>query len=345
MEALDSVARILRHRGRPDLADLLSRSHSHFEESNQYGSLLNSTLTTVEISAPIDEYDRLKALGDNDRSAILNAFLEFLPPKAHGPELSRVEFFLDTTTLVESGSDSDSLLREIESQRTLMADVATGGPRIQEVDAQYMARRALISKQLVERGLEDPNPFNSLWDWYAKWSKDLGSYQLRREYLSSMYKPVIDQVRTPPGAARHPLFEAGTGWTAIDKGQVSIRKLLASANTTEQFQSVGLFCRELLITLGQTVFDASKHPTTDGQKASATDAKRMLEAYFAAEAPGAPNEGLRKHARAAFDLANDLQHRRTATFRQAALCAEATTSVVNLIAIVSGRRDPQPSVV
>ena len=38
-------------------------------------------------------------------------------------------------------------------------------------------------------------------------------------------------------------------------------------------------------------------------------------------------------------LTNDLQHHRTATFRQAALCAEATASVVNLVAIISGRRD------
>jgi hypothetical protein len=35
-----------------------------------------------------------------------------------------------------------------------------------------------------------------------------------------------------------------------------------------------------------------------------------------------------------------LQHKRTASFRDAALCSEATTSVVNLIAIIAGRRDP-----
>lgn len=66
----------------------------------------------------------------------------------------------------------------------------------------------------------------------------------------------------------------------------------------------------------------------------------MLEAYISSELAGGSNEELRKHARAAFDLANALQHRRTATFRDAALCAEATTSIVNLIAIVSGKRDP-----
>ena len=48
----------------------------------------------------------------------------------------------------------------------------------------------------------------------------------------------------------------------------------------------------------------------------------------------------RRHAKASLDLANELQHQRTAAFRKAALCAEATASVVNIIAILSGVRDP-----
>lgn len=65
----------------------------------------------------------------------------------------------------------------------------------------------------------------------------------------------------------------------------------------------------------------------------------MLEAYFAAELAGVAYEATRKHARAALDLAVALQHKRTADFRFAALCIEASSSVVNIVAIVSGRRD------
>jgi len=80
----------------------------------------------------------------------------------------------------------------------------------------------------------------------------------------------------------------------------------------------------------------------DEKQVSKTDAKRMLEAYIAAVFAGDANEHIRKHARAAYDLAAQLQHRRTATFRDAAACTEATTSLVNLIAIMAGRRDPKP---
>src|SRR5262249_32984659 len=101
-------------------------------------------------------------------------------------------------------------------------------------------------------------------------------------------------------------------------------------------------CRETLISLAQAVYDAKAHPTLDGVTVSETDAKRMLEAYINTNEAfaGKSNEYSRKHARAACELAVHLQHRRTASFREAAACVEATTSVVNLIAIMAGLRDP-----
>ena len=112
------------------------------------------------------------------------------------------------------------------------------------------------------------------------------------------------------------------------------------AENEEQFQAVGLLCRAALISLAQTVYDPSRHALNNGEQPSNTDAKRMLDAYLSAELGGESNEAARRHAKAALVLANDLLHSTTATFRRAALCAEATASVVNLIAIISGRRDP-----
>jgi hypothetical protein len=127
----------------------------------------------------------------------------------------------------------------------------------------------------------------------------------------------------------------------VDRTITEIRLRLETAKTEEQFQAVGLLCREALISLAQTVFDPNKHPILDGVDVSKTDGKRMLEAYLAMELSGGENKIARQHAKAALDLANETQHRRTAGFRQAALCAESTTAVVNLIAIISGQRDPR----
>lgn len=101
-----------------------------------------------------------------------------------------------------------------------------------------------------------------------------------------------------------------------------------------------MLCREALISLAQAVYSTDKHPIADAVSLSPTDFKRMIEAFIAVELAGGSSEDLRRHARAAFDLANNLQHKRTADFRLAAMCLEATASIINIIAIVSGRRDP-----
>lgn len=234
----------------------------------------------------------------------------------------------------------DELVAEIEAQRGLMIAVATGGPRIQQMNGQYTERRDRIATELRRRGIVDPNPHADLWAWYGRWSAgDLPTYQSRRDHLCELYQPSVDRIRMGPSGTSAQVFEEPTGWPRVDRGIYEIRRRLEQAKTEEHFQAVGLFCREVLISAAQVVYDPQRHSTEDDVLPSDTDAKRMLDSYIAAELPGGSNEGLRRHAKAALSLANDLQHSRTADYRQAALCAEATTSVVNIIAIISGRRD------
>jgi hypothetical protein len=219
-----------------------------------------------------------------------------------------------------------------------MISVACGGQPIKEVEREYETRRTQIRSALKELGLEDPTAFNTLWKWYGKWSTDLRTWASRREFISDIYAPLLDQLHARKrGVARE---VEPTGWEKVDRQVQEARHRLEGATNEEQFQTVGLLCREILISVAQMVFDAEHHPTLDGVPASKTDAKRMLEAYISATLSDNSNEKSRKHARAAVDLAIELQHKRTADFRAAALCAEATTSVVNIVAIISGRRDP-----
>ncbi len=136
------------------------------------------------------------------------------------------------------------------------------------------------------------------------------------------------------------IFDEPTGWTKVDRQIDEVRLRLREATNEEQFQAVGLLCRETLISLAQAVYLPERHPTLDGIAPSSTDAKRMLEAYIAIEIGGQANDEARSHAKASLKLALALQHNRTANFRTAALCAEATVSVVNIIGILSGTRVP-----
>jgi len=136
---------------------------------------------------------------------------------------------------------------------------------------------------------------------------------------------------------RTQVFEEPTGWQKVDRQLQEVRLRLDTARSEEQYQAVGLLCREVLISVAQEVYE-SEHHSHDGVTSSDTDAKRMLEAYFSSELDGGTNEEARAHAKAALRLALALQHKRTADFRMAALCAEATSSVVNILAVIAGRR-------
>ncbi|MGB6452254.1 MAG: hypothetical protein WBE92_16000 [Steroidobacteraceae bacterium] len=229
------------------------------------------------------------------------------------------------------------LLAALDSIRSTLIAVSTGGPRIPTVNDEYQRQFAIVAAELARRQIENPITFGSLWDWYGRWSSgDLPSYQSRRNFVSELVGPLLNRIRT--GRQEEPL---PTGWLRVDRVVGQIRESLAGATNAEQFQAVGLLCREALISTAQAVYDPTRHPTLDGKVASDTDAKRMLEGYIAVEMAGGANEEARKHVRSALDLANVLQHRRTAGFRDAALCAEATTAAINVVAIVAGKRDPQ----
>lgn len=218
-----------------------------------------------------------------------------------------------------------------------MIAVATGGPRIGDVLADFAREYDEFDEELARRRLENPLPYRDLWEWYGRWSSgDLPSWQSRRQFVNDLVGDFTQRILAQR-SGQTPVDP--TGWARVDRNVTEMRKCLETAATEEQYQIVGLLCRETLISLAQAVFDPALHPTSDGVAPSATDAKRMLEAYMAVTFAGSAHEYLRKHARAAYDLAAHLQHRRTASFRDAAACAEATTSIVNLIAIMAGRRD------
>lgn len=150
-------------------------------------------------------------------------------------------------------------------------------------------------------------------------------------------QPIFESVKCD---SKIEIFQDPTGWQKVDRQMLEARKQFGLATDEEHFQTVGLLCREVLITVGLELFKPNVHKIPDDVKVSSTDAKRMLEAIFAFELSGSSNEPARKHAKAAVDLALSLQHKRTADFKTAALCMEGTVSVVNMLAIVFNRRSP-----
>ncbi len=168
---------------------------------------------------------------------------------------------------------------------------------------------------------------------YSRELKGDGWQIIERKQISG--RPVFIAERIH---GRTDIFEEPTGWQKVDRQLQEVRMCLDAADSEEQCQAVGLLCREVLISVSQAVFDPNKHKSLDGVIPSSTDAGRILDSIFETELYGGPNKEARTHAKASLRLALALQHKRTADYQTAALCAEATVSVVNLLAVISGRR-------
>jgi hypothetical protein len=277
--------------------------------------------------------DALLGLSDGDQKRIGEAIAATAEPPRSRPE----QILFEPTNDVKI-DPADQLLPEIIIQRSDMISVATGRRPINDVNDYYRARRRRLAAGLSMLGLDDPNPYADLWDWYQKWKADLPTYAERRRYVKSLYQPLLDRLAagSPPVV---PVREP-TGWERVDRTLEKAHTRLAQARHEEDHQTVGLLCREITISVGQVVYDPASHKSPDGVTPSTADGGRMIEAFLATAAAGGSNESIRRHARAALKLAVELQHKRTADFTAAALCLEATSSVVNILAILSGRRRP-----
>ena len=342
---LGQIAHLLQLEKKSQEVSILATGKVHIEQTDYNSWDDGCEIFTIFIDIPSTQFIDLGNRIDNIQQEILKK-AQFLLRLARGEAIAAVVISPDIPYDPEwrdkvTKPSAIELIQEIETQQNLMVSVATGGARIQAVNEEYKKRQSRIRTGLMSLRIKDPNPYEDLWKWYGKWSSgDLPTYQSRRQYLSDLFSPVIEKLNTNSTLALTVVFPEPTGWVRVDRSIEEARKRLAEAQDEIGYQQVGLICRETLISLAQTVYDETKHPILDGTKASTTDAKRMLEAYLQIELDGHSNEVARKHARASLEFANDLTHKRTATFKNAALCAEATTSVINIIAIVSGRRNP-----
>lgn len=318
----EKTTRFLDGLRRSDLAALL------FHAEVWIGTTGTDLVVVVQSPQPFS--DALLALPSHDRQRIAQAALSHRPGDRAPPDI----------IVKHVGKPIDgpgALLPDLLIHRDMMVSVATGGRSIQDVDDYYGARQARIVETCRAAGIVYDNPHSSLWDWYHHWKEHFGTYAERREYIRRLFVGPIaaaaGRVANPsPVAEREP-----TGWDRVDRALGKARSQFAKASTEEEWQTIGLLCREVLISLAQAVFDPHVHTSVDGVTPSATDANRMTEAYVQHVFPGESYKEVRGHARAALALALNLQHRRTATRQLAALCLEGTASAVAVISIIAGR--------
>lgn len=145
---------------------------------------------------------------------------------------------------------TDELVQLLDRLKATMIAVATGGPRIGDVEGAFARDYDKAAIELERRRIQNPLPYRDLWDWYGRWSSgDMPSWQSRRQFVNGLFN---DLLRTIQAQQENPLQERTvepTGWSRVDRNVTEVRKRLETASTEEQFQAVALLCRETLISI------------------------------------------------------------------------------------------------
>lgn len=331
-EALDSARKFLESLHRFDLSTLLS--------------VCSVAITQVDDEVLFES--RWHTVGEKDEAVVfapgpVDAGLRALPPadrKRIGEAISvgyesnsTFEDIRVESTRKAAITGAVAILAELMVHRDMMISVAAGGNvRIQDVNDYYIAREIRL-REMLPADAKYTNPHDDLWSWYHYWSANFGRWAERRQYINQMFAPAITTMSKRSNYTSPP--RDCTGWERVDRALTKARAQFELASAEEDYQAIGLLCREVIISVAQAVFDPAIHETTDGVEASKTDANRMLEAYIAHVFPGESFKEVRAHHRASLALALNLQHRRTATQQLAALCIEATASTVAVVAIIA----------
>lgn len=327
-DALKTAQKFLESLQRYELSTLLGEcsiaiqgSTGGFADDDWFAEMPNEHAVVVA-PRPIDE--AFRKLNETDQKRVADAIANgWAKPGS---------FDLDIQTVEHEANGVPALLADLLLHREIMIDVSTGGQRIQEVNDYYRAREVRI-RECMPADVRYDNPHEDLWAWYHHWDKELPQWKDRRLYVRQLFAPAIE-ILAKRSSIRLP-ERAATGWERVDRALSKARAQLGLASVEEDFQQIGLLCREVLISLGQSVFDPLLHSSLDGVKPSKTDANRMLVAYIAFAFGGASNEEVRAHAKASLRLALALQHRRTASRQLAAMCLEATSSTVAIVSIIA----------
>lgn len=229
-----------------------------------------------------------------------------------------------------------TLKQDVETIRNIMISVATGGNRIQDEDKRYKELHIRALRNCKKLNLIYNNTYSSLWDWYGKWKAEFATYQERRDYIRNLFEPTLSYFEEKGNNNPIDTIIELDDWDRIKRTITKIKRDSDIAKNEEDFQSIGLLCREVIISLAQVVYIPWLHGDKDdkGVSISETDAVRMIGNYLNYSLSGSSNEELRSYAKNANKLANMLTHKRNATKKDMLLAVSATISLINFIGII-----------
>lgn len=257
--------------------------------------------------------------------------------------VAKIEQYVDWAAITPKET-KESVLSLINEEKDILIKAGTGIIQIRDTkeNNNYKSKHQHLIAILKQLGLNSVHTYNDLWDWYNDYKqKEMITYQSRRNYIRDIYEPLISVISNSEECKSNLISYEATGWDKVDSSVERMKEILIEANVTADYQSVGMYGRELLITLAQTVFIKEKHPSADGTEIGKADSKRMLEAYINYCLKRRSKEREIKFAKSSIDFSNELTHNRIATPMDAELCYNAVLSTIHIIRVLNKYNDAE----
>ncbi len=339
---LSTAISLMRSRGLEGLCQLVMKAEVDVQNTD-YDNWNGGTYGyTVFLNLPVKVYASLQKDEIEDAEKVIGETLNEIT-KSDENHYFGVQIAPRFTTsdiewdIIGGESGKIQLKADIEALKDLMVSVSTGGPRIQEVDARYKSLNSSVHQRCKQLNIKYNNNFVDLWNWYRKWSLELPTYQSRRLFINELFEPTLiafEENVANTGIAV-PIVELN-GWDRIKRAVVKIKQDSVTARIEEDFQQIGLLCREVIISLAQAVFRPEVHGAIDeeGKTIGKTDANRMISNYLTYKLAGSSNQEIRAYAKNTNKLANQLTHKRDASRKDMLMAVSATIALINFIGVL-----------
>lgn len=247
---LNTAVSLMKSRGLYDYCQLVLQAEVSIA-INEFNGWSNEA--TVSLYLPVKTYASLTQEMISDLEVTLGDTLDEVIKSYHYYIVQVLpRFTVDDIDWEQVGglAGKNQLKTDIETIRDLMISVSTGGYRIQDVDDRYKRLNNSIIQRCKSLGIRYDNNYVGLWDWYGKWRADLPSYQSRREFVNQLFNPTFvffeDNNNTLEVAA--PIVELNE-WERINRTVIKIKQDSRTAHEEEDFQKIGVLCRDVIISL------------------------------------------------------------------------------------------------
>ncbi len=163
-----TVCELLKADNEVELFEILNNSETNIEET-EYDNWNGGThYLTIYLNANIETFVKIRDRIEKIEADLLSRF-EIATRGFENEIVSNIRIIpkahpkLDWSRL--SGlSTKDLLIEDVDYLKNVMVSVSTGVQRIQEVESEYKSKYNLVNKCLQQLNLQNPNPFNDLWD-------------------------------------------------------------------------------------------------------------------------------------------------------------------------------------